>query len=372
MASASVPRRGGGKLPGSASRLTSGNPQVDVLARRATWWQPKAVSFDIFLELFGGRQPEAARQAVATVLRDLEATGPNELSDYELPIADLQMTRSTSEEPEPYLERLTAPGLDGGEELDGCAFFLHAFSPGIAQAIFRIADAGGLTILAVGDSGPLLPPSAHPAALPKDFPEPRRVTSGEELFTALSADYEGYARFRDRVTGTGARPHLAAWLTPSETSEGSRAGKEGHSAPRSRKSSSKADLHDSRKIQGTGQRAELHLAGTLALSIDHCPYRARKALVAASRWLSRCASAHARVARSSATVVQPPPSSSLMWINRVWLSCSTRTRCAELPCSCSPRVGRPAEGSAVNDVQRPRLVCGRWTEPPHPSVIDPY
>lgn len=168
------------------------------------------MSFDVFLELFGSQQPEAARQAVAAVLRDLEATGPDEFGHYELAIADLQMTRSTLGEPEPYYERVTALGLDGPEEFDGCAFFLHAFSPGVAQTIFRIADAGGLTILAAGDSGPLVPPSASPAALPQDLPEPRRVTSGEDLFTALSADYDRYARFREHVTRAGAARRTAS------------------------------------------------------------------------------------------------------------------------------------------------------------------
>src|SRR5664280_1693103 len=55
-----------------------------------------------------------------------------------------------------------------------------------------------------------------------------------------------------------------------------------------------------------------------------------------------------------ATVVQPPPSSSLMWISRVWLSCSTLTRWCGLPCSCRPRIVRPGDGvGATNDVHRP-------------------
>jgi hypothetical protein len=119
------------------------------------------------------------------------------------------MTRSALGEPEPYYECVTAPGLDGPEEFGGCAFFLHAFSPGVAQTIFRIADAGGLTILTAGDCGPLVPPSAD-RALPQDLPEPRRVTSGEDLFTALSAEYDGYARFRDHVTGAGAACRTAS------------------------------------------------------------------------------------------------------------------------------------------------------------------
>jgi hypothetical protein len=52
----------------------TGNSETSA-ARRGTSWQPEAVSFDVFLELFGSQQPEAARQAVAAVLRDLEATG---------------------------------------------------------------------------------------------------------------------------------------------------------------------------------------------------------------------------------------------------------------------------------------------------------
>jgi hypothetical protein len=162
------------------------------------------VTFDVFLELFDSQQPEVAREAVAAVFRDLGVEGPDVFSGYELPIADLQMTRSTSAEPEPYCERVTAPGLDGREEFDGCAFWLHAFSPGVARAIFRIANAGGLTIIPVGDAGPLLPPSVDQVHLPEGLAEPRRVASGDELFAALTADFERFARFRARVTGTGA------------------------------------------------------------------------------------------------------------------------------------------------------------------------
>src|SRR5664280_1653492 len=65
-----------------------------------------------------------------------------------------------------------------------------------------------------------------------------------------------------------------------------------------------------------------------------------------------------------ATVVQPPPSSSLMWISRVWLSCSTLTRWCGLPCSCRPRIVRPGDGvGATNDVHRPLGVSGRCTVP---------
>ncbi len=172
-------------------------------AARAVW-QPTAVTFDVYLELFGSQRPEAAREAVAAVFRDLSAQGPDESSGYQLPIADLQMTRSTSAEPEPYCERVTAPGLDEREEFDGCAFWLHAFSPAVARTVFRIANAGGLTIIAAGDAGPLLPPSVHQVHLPEGLTEPRRVASGDELFTALTADFERFARFRARVTGTGA------------------------------------------------------------------------------------------------------------------------------------------------------------------------
>jgi hypothetical protein len=173
-------------------------------ARRRPLWQPEAVSFDVFLELFGSQQPEAAREAVAAVFGDLGAQGPDECDGYELPIADLQMTRGTSGEPEPYCERVTAPGLDGREEFTGCAFWLHAFSPGVAQTIFRISNAGGLTIIPVGDAGPLLPPSVDQVHLPEGLTEPRRVASGEELFATLSADFDEFGRFRASVTGTGA------------------------------------------------------------------------------------------------------------------------------------------------------------------------
>jgi len=65
-----------------------------------------------------------------------------------------------------------------------------------------------------------------------------------------------------------------------------------------------------------------------------------------------------------ATVVQPPPSSSLMWISRVWLSCSTLTRWCGLPCSCRPRIVRPGDGvGATNDVHRPLGGSGRCTVP---------
>lgn len=47
---------------------------------------------------------------MAAVFRHLGARGPDEFSGYELPVADLQMTRSTSAEPEPYCERATFRG----------------------------------------------------------------------------------------------------------------------------------------------------------------------------------------------------------------------------------------------------------------------
>jgi len=78
---------------------------------------------------------------------------------------------------------------------------------------------------------------------------------------------------------------------------------------------------------------------------------------------SCCAIDHAR-GESSATAVQPLPSSSLMWTSSVWRSCATRTRCSWLPRSHRARDCRPGTATAATkDVQRPRPMAGRWTAP---------
>src|SRR5689334_9089646 len=165
--------------------------------------QTGAVSFDVYLMHFErGQSAEADRNAVAGVLRELGATGPDHLGRYELPIGDIWMVREGADDVvveftivadqgagggqdrEPYRVAVDASGLDGQGEFDGCSLFLHAFSPAIAEAIFRIAEAGGLTIIAVSEAAPFLPPSVDPADLPADdyFVEPHRVASGDELF----------------------------------------------------------------------------------------------------------------------------------------------------------------------------------------------
>ncbi len=87
----------------------------------------------------------------------------------------------------------------------GCAFFLHAFSPRIAEVMFRIVDAGGMAIIAAAEIGPLLPPSADPADLPQDLKQPHRVASGGELFSALAGEHGRYVRWRNRVLPRGGR-----------------------------------------------------------------------------------------------------------------------------------------------------------------------
>ena len=196
--------------------------------------QTGAVSFDVYLMHFERGQPaDADRDAVALVLRELAATGPDNLGRYELPASDLWMIREGSDDVvneftivadqgaaggrylEPYLVAVDASGLDGQEEFDGCSLFLRAFSPSIAQAIFRIAEAGGLTIVAVSEAAPFLPPSVDFADLPEAdyFAEPRRVGSGDELFTALSAGFDRHRRWRDQVVTRPAVPSRGSRLS---------------------------------------------------------------------------------------------------------------------------------------------------------------
>src|SRR6266581_3781648 len=117
-------------------------------------------------------------------------------------------------------------------------------------------------------------------------------------------------------------------------------------------------------VSNSLRRATARTISERSLNNQELSYSASTAAVAAPSWLSRCATAHARVVRSSAMVVQPLPSSSLTWTSSVWLSCSTRTRCRELASSRNCRDLLPAGASgATKEVQRPRLVCGRRTGP---------
>jgi len=70
---------------------------------------------------------------------------------------------------------------------------------------------------------------------------------------------------------------------------------------------------------------------------------------------------HWRVARSTAIVVHPTPSSSLRWIRSVLASCSTRRRWRGFCSSWRPRIGLPVEASpATKEVhlRPPRLGRG--------------
>lgn len=100
--------------------------------------------------------------------------------------------------------QINASGLDGREEFTGCAIFLRVFSPGVARVAYRIAEAGGLTIVSASDAPALLPPGVDPADLPDEdyFTRHRRVISAEQLYAALAGEYDRYSRWRD----TGAVP----------------------------------------------------------------------------------------------------------------------------------------------------------------------
>lgn len=192
------------------------------------------MSFDVYLSRFERGEPaEADRDAIAIVFQGLGATGPDDFGRYEVPVVDLwEMVSEGADDTvievtifgrqdagdghglQPYRITIDASGLDGQEEFQGCAFFLHAFSPGIAQIIFRVAAAGSLTIVPVSEAGAVLPPSVDAADLPDDdyFAEPCRVASGDDLFAALRPGYERYEHWRDQVIPrTPPRPRLRRW-----------------------------------------------------------------------------------------------------------------------------------------------------------------
>jgi hypothetical protein len=173
-----------------------------------------AMSFDVFLMHFErGQETGADRAAVAAVFRELGANGLDADGRYEVPIDDLWASRRAGEQ-EQYCIQINAGGLDGQEEFTGCAMFLRAFSPGIARVVYRIAEAGGLTIVSASDAPALLPPGVDPADLPDEdyFTWHRRVTSAGELYAALTGEYDQYSRWRDRALSraAGARPSPAA------------------------------------------------------------------------------------------------------------------------------------------------------------------
>jgi len=182
------------------------------------------LSFDVFLQRFHlGELAEADRLGVAEVLRELEATGPDDLGYYHVvvndvweivrnhsgPVTELEIVHGSesrsSPARHPFQLRISAVDLDGDDEFTGCAFFLHALSPGIAEVIFRIAEAGGMAIIPAAPIGPLLPPSAEPDDLPAVLSHPHRIESGRQLFSALSGEYGYFQRWRDRVTPVAAR-----------------------------------------------------------------------------------------------------------------------------------------------------------------------
>ncbi len=186
------------------------------------------MSFDVYLQHFERGEPARAdRAAAAAVLRELEATGPDDNGMYHVPIGDLwTMVKGRSgpvveleilggpeavpgQGHEPYILDVSAGDLETDEEFTGCAFFLHAFSPDIAEVIFRIAQAGGMAIIPAAATGPLVPPSADPRDLPAGMSQPMRIISGRALFSALSGEYGRYERWRDRVIpGAGRKPLL--------------------------------------------------------------------------------------------------------------------------------------------------------------------
>ena len=193
------------------------------------------MSFDVYLQHFErGLPAEADRAAVAAVLRGLEATGPDTSGHYHVrvndlwtlvksrhsPVTELEIVGASEAVPgpgrEPYILAISVGDLEAEEEFRGCAFFLHAFSPGIAEVIFRIAEAGGMAIIPAAEIGPLLPPTADPGDLPEDLSQAHRIASGTELFSLLSTDYGRYASWRDRVIGgTASRRRLSPRLARS-------------------------------------------------------------------------------------------------------------------------------------------------------------
>lgn len=191
------------------------------------------MSFDIFLQHFErGESADADRAAVGAVLRELGAKGPDDFGQYHVVVSDLwEMVKGhsgpvtelevlggpkavPSAEHRPYLLAIFAIGLDGDEDFRGCSFFLHAFSQGIAEVIFRIADAGAMAIMPAAQIGPLLPPTADSSDMPEGMRPQQRIASGRELFSVLSGDYDRYARWRDRViTAAATRLPLLHRLT---------------------------------------------------------------------------------------------------------------------------------------------------------------
>jgi len=181
------------------------------------------MSFDVFLMHFDrGQRTGADRAAVARLFRELGANALDGEGVYEVPIDDLRASRRAGEQ-EQYCIQINADGVEGNEEFTGCAMFLRAFSPGVARVVYRIAEAGGLTIVSASDAPALLPPGVDPADLPDEayFVRHRRVTSAEELYGALTDEYDQYCGWRDWALSqaTGAIPPPAARPGPGAHSE---------------------------------------------------------------------------------------------------------------------------------------------------------
>ena len=148
------------------------------------------MSFDVFLTcntLGAPRQSSGA--AVLELLRSRRHRGPDEFGFY---VVECNGAGAVE---------FSARGLSANEPLQSCAFHIRRFSPDVAQLVYDVARAAGMTIDAALDNDAVLTVEADldPGTLKNQ--RILAVGSAAELTAVLRASFEKWAACGDFPRG---------------------------------------------------------------------------------------------------------------------------------------------------------------------------
>jgi hypothetical protein len=130
------------------------------------------------------------RAAVAKLLEDLKAEGPDEFGFYSLSF------------PDGGEAGLSASGLTEGDNFDGCSVGTRAFTPDVACFLFRLSRAGNLVLIpAAKGIGPLVTSEQQRQRVAARFPDTRVVQSEATLEKELRGSFESWHQYRQQVLG---------------------------------------------------------------------------------------------------------------------------------------------------------------------------